>query len=160
MEILESGRGNKTRPKKTRSVSHQYFIRASPSRVFEAITESKWLVKWLSDTAVISPRKGGQYSIGWKDGPTHEGDVLDFVPGKSVTLAWSWEGVKLKGTTFKLSVEPKGDGTLFEVEHSGFPREEKWTDLYGGAEWGWTYFAMNLKSLLETGHDLRSSHDG
>ncbi len=110
MEMVQTNGGNRMRERKTRSVSHQYFTRVSPPRVFEAITKSKWLVKWLADTAVIPPRKGGRYSIGWKDGPTHEGEVLDFVPGKSVTLAWSWEGVKLKGTTFRLSVEPKDDG--------------------------------------------------
>jgi uncharacterized protein YndB with AHSA1/START domain len=141
-------------------VSHQYFIRAPTRKVFEAITESEWLTRWLCDRAAISPHKGGRYSIGWIDGPTHEGEVLEFVPGRSVTLAWSWEGVKLGGTQFKLSVEPKDDGALFEVEHSGFPREERWADLYGGAEWGWTYFAMNLKSVLETGYDLRSKYDG
>jgi uncharacterized protein YndB with AHSA1/START domain len=128
--------------------------------VFKAFSQPEWLTKWLCDTATISARKGGRYSIGWKDGPTHKGEVVDFVPGKSITLAWSWEGVNLSGTRFKLSVKPEEGGALFEVEHSGFPREERWADLYGGAEWGWTYLAMNLKSVLETGHDLRSKHDG
>lgn len=41
-----------------------------------------------------------------------------------------------------------------------FPREEKWTAPYGGAEWGWAYFAINLKSVPETGQDLRSERDG
>jgi hypothetical protein len=59
-----------------------------------------------------------------------------------------------------LSVEPKDDGCLLRVDHEGFPKLEDWTDLYGGAEWGWTYFALNLKSVLETGHDLRSKYDG
>ena len=86
--------------------------------------------------------------------------VLDFVTGKIITLSWEWEGVDLWGTKFKLSVEKKGNGSLFKVEHSGFPVEERWVDLYGGAEWGWTYFAMNLKSVIESGCDLRSKFDG
>jgi uncharacterized protein YndB with AHSA1/START domain len=141
-------------------VRHQYFIRSPTKEVFKAITESEWLVRWLCDSASIPRRKGGLYSVGWKDGPAHKGEVLDFVPGKRMTLAWSWEGVEVQGTEFKLSVEPKDDGTILKMEHTGFPREEKWTELYGGAEWGWTYFAMNLKSVLETGHDLRSRYDG
>lgn len=146
--------------KKTRSVSHQYFINESPKEVFKAFTDSKWLVRWLSDNAEITPYKGGRYSIGWKNGPQHFGTILDFVPGKSVTLSWKWEGVDLHGTKFKLSVETKGNGSLLKVEHSGFPLEERWVDLYGGAEWGWTYFAMNLKSAIESGRDLRSKYDG
>lgn len=144
----------------TRSVDHQYFIRAAPARTFEAITSPLLLVKWLADTADIDLREGGRYQLGWRGGPTHTGTIAEFVPGKSIALAWEWPGVALRGTLFKLSVEPKDEGSILRVEHSGFPKEEKWTDLYGGAEWGWTYFALNLKSLLETGHDLRSPHDG
>lgn len=146
--------------RRSRTVSHQYLIHAPPKRTFDAITNPEMLVKWLADRARISLRKGGQYKLGWTDGPTHTGRVLEFTPGKAIALSWEWPGVSLRGTVFRLSVEPKEDGSLFSVEHSGFPKLEKWTDLYGGAEWGWTYFAMNLKSILETGHDLRSPRDG
>lgn len=148
------------RPPRARAVKHQYFIRAAPETVFDAITNSEHLVQWLADRVELSPAKGGRYSMGWTDGPTHTGTVLAFVPGKSITFSWEWPGVKLKGTKFKLSVQAKGAGTLLRVEHTGFPRREEWVDLYGGAEWGWTYFAVNLKSVLENGHDLRSKYDG
>jgi uncharacterized protein YndB with AHSA1/START domain len=144
----------------SRALNHQYFIRAPSARVFEAISDPKMLVKWLADRAEIAPQKGGRYALGWTDGPTHSGEIVEFEPGKSIGFAWEWPGVSLRGTVFRLSVEPKDDGTLLVVEHTGFPRSEEWTDLYGGAEWGWTYFAMNLKALLETGRDLRSRYDG
>ncbi len=144
----------------TRSVSHQYFIRASPKRVFKAITDSKWLVRWLSDFAQITAKKDGQYELGWDNGPQHSGTILEFIPGKSMTLSWEWEGIELQGTKFKLSVRKKGNGSILKVEHLGFPIQDKWNNLYGGTEWGWAYFAMNLKSLLESGHDLRSKYDG
>ena len=144
----------------TRAVSHQYFVRASPAKLFDALTNPKVLVTWLADRAEFLPRKGGRYLLGWTDGPTHTGEILEYVPGKSVALAWEWPGVTLKGTVFRLSVEPKDDGAMLVVEHTGFPKLEQWTDLYGGAEWGWTYFAVNLKSVLESGHDLRSRYDG
>jgi uncharacterized protein YndB with AHSA1/START domain len=144
----------------TRSVDHQYLIRTTPERLYEAFASPAGLVKWLADTAELTPRKGTRYSLGWTNGPTHRGEVLDSVPGRSLTLSWEWPGVELKGTTFHLEAEPAEGGTLFVIRHTGFPREEKWTDLYGGAEWGWTYFAMNLKSVLETGRDLRTPRDG
>jgi uncharacterized protein YndB with AHSA1/START domain len=143
-----------------RSVSHQYLIRTPPSAVFAALTESGWLTRWLCDQAELSPRKGGTYRLSWKDGPTHSGTIREFLPGKRVALAWSWPGVDLAGTVLSFEVEAREGGTLLHVEHTGFPRLEQWTDLYGGAEWGWTYFAMNLKSVLEKGHDLRSKPDG
>ena len=144
----------------TRTVDHQYFIGASPERTFDALTNPGMLVKWLADEAEITPRKGGSYRLTWTGGPTHTGTVVEFEPGKSIALAWEWPGVSLRGTVLKLSVAPEGNGSLLMVQHSGFPKVEKWTDLYAGAEWGWTYFALNLKSVLENGHDLRSPHDG
>jgi len=143
-----------------RAVDHQYFIRAAPGAVFRAITDPQMLTRWLCDRAELSPKQGGGYLLGWNGGPTHTGEVVDFREGHRVALAWSWPGVELQGTVFTLAVEEQDDGTLLRVEHTGFPRLEEWTDLYGGAEWGWTYFALNLKSVLETGHDLRSKHDG
>jgi uncharacterized protein YndB with AHSA1/START domain len=144
----------------TRAVDHQYFIRATREKVFQAITDPVWLVRWLADHAELEARKGGRYSLGWNGGPTHSGTVLEFKPYETLSLSWDWEGVDLHGTVFSLSVETKDAGSLFRVEHSGFPKLEAWSDLYGGAEWGWTYFAMNLKSVLETGYDLRAKYDG
>lgn len=143
-----------------RSVNHQYLVRAAPASVFRAITDPKWLTRWLCDRAEITPKKGGKYLLAWNDGPTHTGSVVAFQAGHRIAFAWSWPGVDLQGTVLSLSVTATTEGTVLTVEHNGFPRTEKWTELYGGAEWGWTYFAMNLKSVLEHQHDLRSRLDG
>jgi uncharacterized protein YndB with AHSA1/START domain len=143
-----------------RAVDHQYFIRAEPAAVFRALTEPAWLTRWLCDTAEVSPRIGGSYRLGWKDGPTHSGTIVDFAPGSRIALGWRWPGVELGGTVLSFVVEPQEGGALLRIRHSGFPRQEEWVELYGGAEWGWTYFAMNLKSVLEHRHDLRSTSDG
>jgi uncharacterized protein YndB with AHSA1/START domain len=148
-------------PAKTdRAVAHQYFIRAPVGTVFRALTEPRWLTRWLCDHAELSPRKRGRYRLGWNDGPTHSGTVVDFSPGRRIAFGWSWPGVDLPGTVLSLSVKRQRGGTLLRIQHRGFPRRDQWTDLYGGAEWGWAYFAMNLKSVLEKGHDLRSPQDG
>lgn len=146
--------------KSRRSVDHQYFIQARPAKVFRAISDPEWLTRWLCDTAEVDARKGGKYALGWTNGPTHTGTLVDFRRGRRIVFRWTWPGVRLKGTVFSLSVSARGGGTILVVQHHGFPRLERWADLYGGAEWGWTYFALNLKSVLETGHDLRSKYDG
>jgi uncharacterized protein YndB with AHSA1/START domain len=146
--------------KAKRSVNHQYFIGAAPNAVFRALTDPQLLTRWLCDRAELSPKKGGTYLLAWNDGPTHTGTIVDFRDGQRIAFAWTWPGVKLQGTVFSLSIEARDGGSLLTVRHSGFPRLEQWTELYGGAEWGWTYFAMNLKSVLEHGHDLRTEGDG
>ncbi len=127
--------------------------------MFRALTEPAWLVRWLSDRAELDARTGGRYRLAWRDGPEHEGTVLECVPPRRLTLAWSWPGVALAGTRLRLTLDGAPGGTLLTVEHTGFPRGERWTDLYGATEWGWTYFFLNLRSVLELGHDLRSSRD-
>jgi uncharacterized protein YndB with AHSA1/START domain len=145
---------------KTRTLRLPMFIHASPKRVFKWITDSEKVSGWLSDTAVLSARKGGRYVFGWNGGPAHTGKVLRFSRGRELTLSWQWPGKEDLGTTrLRLSVEPKRDGTLLRFTHSGFRRSEEWDELYEGAVRGWTYFMMNLKSVLESDHDLRSPYD-
>jgi uncharacterized protein YndB with AHSA1/START domain len=146
---------------RSRSVRNQYYIRAPPKKVFRALTDPKRITRWFADRAELSTRKGGRYLFAWKGGPTHTGKLVEFVRGETVTFAWQWPGLEDAGTTrFKLAVEPRGKGTIVRVTHSKIPGGKKWDDLYAGAIWGWTYFMMNLKSVLETGYDLRSRHDG
>ncbi len=85
---------------------------------------------------------------------------MQFVRGRQLVLTWQWPGLEKLGVTrLKLSVEPHSGGTILRFTHSGFRRGSAWTDLYEGAIRGWTYFMMNLKSVLENGHDLRSPYD-
>jgi len=147
-------------PGKSRTLRLPIYIHASSKRVFRWIVEPKKITRWLSDSAALSRRKGGRYSLGWTDGPTHSGTVLEYSRGRGYTLTWAWPGKESLGSTkLRLSIESKGDGTLLRFTHSGFQRSEEWDELYEGAIRGWTYFMMNLKSRIENHHDLRSPHD-
>jgi len=145
---------------KTLSVDRQFFIRASPPKVFHAISTPRGLASWMVVRADLPAKTGARYELEFDGGWRHRGTVQRFRAGRSVALTWAWDGVPLKGTVLTLSVRPKKGGALFKLVHSEFPREKKWLDLYGGAELRWTYYGMNLKSVLETRHDLRSPWDG
>jgi uncharacterized protein YndB with AHSA1/START domain len=147
-------------PRRVRTLRLRVFIDASPKKVFRWISDPERLTRWMLDDAALSPRKGGRYAFTWSGGPTHTGKVLEFVRGKSLTLTWQWPGKEdVLLTKLKLSVEPKRRGTVLKFTHSGIPKGEPWVELYAGAVQGWTYFMMNLKSVLEHGHDLRSPDD-
>ncbi len=147
-------------PSKTLRVDRQFFIRASPRKVFEAISTSRGLASWMVVRANLPSETGARYELEFDGGWRHEGTVKHFRAGMSIALTWAWEGVPLKETVLTLSVRPNAGGTLLKLVHTGFPRDTKWMELYGGAEWGWTYYGMNLKSVLESGHDGRSRWDG
>lgn len=144
---------------KTLQVDRQFFIHASPRKVFEAISTPSGLASWMVVRAELPREEGARYELEFDGGWRHHGTVDRFQARRSIALAWAWKGVPLKGTILTLSVRSKNGGALFRVVHRGFPREQKWVELYGISEWGWTYYGMNLKSVLETGHDLRSPWD-
>ncbi|MCI4336760.1 MAG: SRPBCC domain-containing protein [Thermoplasmata archaeon] len=144
----------------TRTLRLPVFIHAPPEKVFAAVTEPQLLTRWLMDRATFSAHKGAMYAFTWEGGPTHTGTILDFVPGKRFTISWSWPGHEtLKATKLRLSLVPKEGGTVLTFTHSGFGTTGPWKELYEGSIRGWTYFMMNLKSVLETEHDLRYPHD-
>ena len=58
-----------------------------------------------------------------------------------------------------IRLRKSGRGTLISIRHSGYPRTPGWVEIYGGTQAGWAYYLMNLKSVLETGRDLRSPKD-
>lgn len=145
---------------KTIAVDRHFFVRASPREVFKAISTPKGLAAWMVVRADLPGKTGAKYELEFDGGWRHQGSVRRFQSGRSISLTWAWDGVPLKGTVLTLSVRPKKGGALVRLVHEGFPREKQWTDLYGISEWGWTYYGMNLKSVLETGHDLRSRLDG
>ena len=144
---------------KTVSVARQFFIRAPPRRVFEAISTPRGLASWLVVRADLPSKTGARYELEFEGGWLHQGTIQRVRAGRSIALTWAWPGVALKGTVFTLSVRPQKGGALLRLVHSGFPRQLKWMDLYGVTEWGWTYHGLNLKSVLEHGHDLRSGED-
>lgn len=146
-------------PKKTVDVDQRLFIHASPRKVFEAISTARGLARWMVVRADLPGKSGAPYELEFDGGWKHRGTVHQYRPGRSIALTWAWEGLPVQGTVLTLSVRPKKGGALFQLLHSGFPRTTKWIELYGGAERNWKYCAMNLKSVLETGHDLRSRWD-
>ncbi|MDE1880536.1 MAG: SRPBCC domain-containing protein [Euryarchaeota archaeon] len=152
-------RGQNMGTQATREVKRAFFIHAPPREVFRAISEPEGLVRWMVERARFVAAKGAKYELVFQGGWSHKGTVLRLRPGRLLCLSWEWPGVPIRGTTLTLSVTSRRNGSLFRIVHSGFPRTEKWVALYGVSEWGWTYYAMNLKSVMETGRDLRSDLD-
>jgi uncharacterized protein YndB with AHSA1/START domain len=146
--------------RKELTVDRQFFVRASPKKAFDAVSTPKGLASWMVVRADLPAKAGASYELEFDGGWRHRGTVQRLRAGRSIALTWAWEGVPLQGTVLTLTVRPKKGGAIVQFVHSGIPREAKWTDLYGVTEWGWTYYGMNLKSVLETGHDLRSRWDG
>ena len=74
----------------TRKVDLKIWIRATPERVFKALTDAKELDRWFLANAATEPRLGGKFRISWsKRGDYIDSKFVAFVPGKKVSFSWS-----------------------------------------------------------------------
>ena len=134
-----------------------YQFRASPSKVFRALTDPKGLVSWFLSDAHVDPQSGGEFRFEWRGGYQMTGKVLRFTKGKSVSFLWvdRLPNGKVAETEATFRVAHQGRGSLLKLRHSGFTVPEHYAECSAR----WAYFLTNLKSVLDHGVDLRSRGD-
>jgi len=144
-----------------KSVKQRYFFQAPPEKVFRALTQPSLLRKWFVASAKFSPRTGGNYTFNWGGEMAQSGKVLSYARDKSLSLSWPQvqRGKSLGMTRATFRLKPKDNGTILDVNHSGFKTGTLWNENYAAVCSGWAYFLMNLKSVLQNGRDLRSEKD-
>jgi len=147
-------------PSKKKDVKLSYYFEKPPEEVFAALTKPKKIVSWFSKKAKFEPKVGGDFSLDWGNYRL-KGKVKKFVKDKKLVLSWHDDFGKGKKyvTRAAFTLSKKGEGTILKVKHSGFKAGEDWDQLHEDVKTGWTYFLMNLKSVLSGGKDLRSEHD-
>jgi uncharacterized protein YndB with AHSA1/START domain len=141
---------------KTMEKVFEIYIKTTPERLWEAITDSEMRRKYNFGVGVASD---------WTPGSRYEG-VHPMVPGtllegenlkvdpprrlvQSFLAQWS-EDIKREGTSrVTWEIEPVGDSCRLTVTHDQL-REDANSELYGG----WPMILSGLKTLLETGQTL------
>ncbi len=133
----------------------EVFIKTTPERLWEAITDPKQRAKYSFGAEVHSD---------WSEGSTYSGGVpgvVDIVSGTNVVVdpprllvqtfdaLWS-DDVKAQGTTrVTWEIEPVSSSCRLTVTHDQLPPNAN-AELYGG----WPMILSGLKTLLETGELL------
>ena len=134
----------------------EIYIKTTPERLWEAITDSDMRRKYNfgvgveTDWSPGSPYRGVHPAA---PGPLMEGENLEVDPPRrlvqSFTALWS-EDVKAEGTSrVTWEIEPIGDSCRLLVIHDQM-REDAHAEIYGG----WPQILSGLKTLLETGETL------
>jgi len=138
-------------------IEQSYYFEAPVEKVFQALTDSKILVKWFLSKAKVVPKKGESYSFDWIGGYHMVGKVKEFEMNRSVSFSWSdkLKSGKLARTTVSFKVAKKGQGTSLKLYHTGFVDPEHYAEC--SSRWG--YYLTNMKSVLDHGTDLRSEYD-
>jgi uncharacterized protein YndB with AHSA1/START domain len=139
---------------KARSVKLTHTIQASPQEIFYSFQHECRLREWMCDGARTQPRKGGLFDVWWNSGYEARGVFTSLKPPTS--LAFTWNSPMEPGETqVRVTLKPAEDGTRLTLTHSGFGTGKKWAGRAEESEREWNSGLDNLKSVLETGVDLR-----
>jgi uncharacterized protein YndB with AHSA1/START domain/DNA-binding MarR family transcriptional regulator len=135
----------------------EIYIRTTPERLWEAITDSDTRSKYQFGNSITSDwTPGGRFEMGNPNAGgmvLGEGENLEVDPPRKLvqTMRALWsDDAKAAGTT-KVSweIEPVGDSCRLTVLHSEIP-EDATDEIWGG----WPMILSGLKTWLETGELL------
>lgn len=134
----------------------EIYIKTSPERLWEAITDSEIRSKYNFGVQIDSDwTPGSRYEASHpaSNGPLVEGKNLEVDPPRRLvqTMRALWgEDVKSEGTSrVTWEIEPVGDSCRLTVTHDHL-REDANDQLFGG----WPMILSGLKTYLETGELL------
>jgi uncharacterized protein YndB with AHSA1/START domain/DNA-binding transcriptional ArsR family regulator len=139
---------------KTMQKIFEIYIKTTPERLWQAITDTEMRRKYTFGAVVTSDWTAGSRYEGTGHGaPIFEGENLEVDPPRrlvqSFTALWG-EDVKSEGTSrVTYEIERIGDSCRLVVTHDQL-REGANNQLYGG----WPMVLSGLKTLLETGELL------
>lgn len=130
-------------------IAHEIAINASPTVVYNALTDAKTLAQWWT------PNVRGESIIGasmeFRFGEfCQEIKVVELLPDKLVrwkatdTGAPDWTGSEIE---FMITSN-NTDQVRFQFHHSGFPGDVERLPIYSMT---WAIFILSLKDLLEKG---------
>jgi DNA-binding transcriptional ArsR family regulator len=134
----------------------EIYIKTTPERLWEAITDSEMRSKYHFGVRIVSDwTPGSRYETRHPSRPTilGEGKNIELDPPRrlvqTMKALWS-DDVKSEGTSrVTWEIEPVGDSCHLTVTHDQL-RDGANDELYGG----WPMILSGLKTLLETGELL------
>jgi uncharacterized protein YndB with AHSA1/START domain len=129
-------------------------IRATPSKVFEALTIPENILRWWGVdggptlSAEVDLRPEGQYSIVFRmlDGSEHNptGVYKEVVPASKLVFTWEWPGRPEWASRVTIELRPIDIGTELTLTHDDLPGD----DAADSHEAGWTGLLEQLDRHL------------
>ena len=146
------------------AVTRQVTLRVTPERAFAAFVELSDVLAWLADGAVIGPRPGGNWGLGWYADPDSDagfssiGQFEVFDPGHrfvvSSLMFSTPEGESFGPMRLVVEFEKIAEGTRVTVTQSGAEESASGEAYTNRAGPGWERMLSDLKVWLEEGRKL------
>ena len=137
------------------------YIRTSPQKLWDALTKPEFIKQyWFNMTQESEWKVGASWKMLFSDGRIADaGEVLEIDPPRRLVLKWSNQfrpELKEEGPSRCVyDLEQDGDVMRLTITHSSERDGAKVIEAVSG---GWPRVLSSLKSLLETGKPMPSSH--
>ena len=137
------------------------YIRSTPKKVWDAITQPKFTRQYWGGLALVSDWKQGSTwdmtTAGEKPEIYTTGKVLEATPPKRLVLSWvDPENLKdVSRVTYEIAIVK--DTVCLTVTHDQFKAR---STMPGRVNGGWPRVLSSLKSFLETGKGLAAANCG
>ena len=130
----------------TRTAVVEREIKASPEKLWRALTQPHLLEEWLMQND-FTPKVGHRFQLKREPKPdvkvVIDCEVLEVDPNRTLSYAWKAFGTD---TVVTFTLTPTPTGTHLRVEQSGFRPDQQ--TAFKGAHAAWRGFFNNLEALL------------
>jgi uncharacterized protein YndB with AHSA1/START domain len=139
---------------------YQVFIKATPERIWAAITEPEFTVRYFHGTYLETELEPGgpfRYHTADRSAVVGDGRVVESDPPRRLVTTWRamWDEqvAAEKESRVTWEIEPQEGGYCkLTVVHDQLESSPRTAEQVSGG--GWMYVLSGLKTLLETGEPL------
>jgi uncharacterized protein YndB with AHSA1/START domain/DNA-binding transcriptional ArsR family regulator len=137
---------------------HTTYIRATPERIWQALTESSFTLRYYYNATIESDwAVGSAYLMRTHGNPAIEGEILEADRPRRLSMSfhalWSDEVRADPPSTMTYEIDDAGDGiSKLTVIHDDLAPATA-SEVTGG----WPLIVSGLKTLLETGEELKAT---
>jgi uncharacterized protein YndB with AHSA1/START domain len=134
----------------TTSVKRSIIVKANIDRVWAALTAPAELMRWETVACEFDARLGGKSKrdFGW--GVQSSGTVVEIEEKRKIVIQDDEDGSQVIWT-----LEPVSDGIEVAIEYTGLWTGDLEHSMAENMGFGTYQFLVNLKTVLETGIDIR-----
>ena len=131
------------------SFNQSVLLPVSPDEAFALVTEPERLRRWLSVSAYIELRAGGDFRWTIATGSHAAGTVREVDPGRRLVLGFGWDeddALPPDSSTVTIVIEPADDGARVTLTHEGLNEEQSKQHAEG-----WEHYLERLETYATTG---------
>lgn len=129
-------------------ILHNFYIKASPERVFEAISMPDGVSEWWSFSTMGDPVLGSVYELDFGPGYQWRAKVV----ACAVPTEFEWEMIEAEndwvGSRIGFSLEGDEDKTLVRFHHAGWAEAN---EHFRRSSYCWAMYMRILKRFVEDG---------